>query len=157
MTPDREGVEVRRLLQAPAQAVFGAFADARLVARWLTPSPEVKLTILQFEFREGGAYRFAYDVPDGRRMIVGGTYLVIEPPRRIVFSWLIEPPDEHAGIDSEVTVLIEPSAGGSELVIRHAKWGRADAIARHTEGWRGALDQLAVLLTTGEEGRNGGR
>jgi uncharacterized protein YndB with AHSA1/START domain len=39
MTPDREGVEVRRLLQAPAQAVFGAFADARLVARWLTPSP----------------------------------------------------------------------------------------------------------------------
>jgi uncharacterized protein YndB with AHSA1/START domain len=157
MTPGGKGVEVRRQLPAPAQSVFGAFADAQLVARWLTPSPEVKLTVLHFEFREGGTYRFAYDVPGGRRMIVGGTYLAIEPPRRIVFSWLIDPPDEHAGIESEVTVLIEPSAGGSELVIRHARFGRADADARHAEGWRGALDQLAGLLATTEEGRDGSR
>jgi uncharacterized protein YndB with AHSA1/START domain len=156
MMPDGGGVEVRRRLRASTQAVFDAFADARLVARWLTPSPEVTLTVLQFEFREGGAYRFAYDVPDGRRMIVGGTYRAIDRPRRIVFSWLIEPPDEHAGIESEVTVTIEPSGAGSELVIRHAKFGRNDADERHAEGWRGALDQLAVQLAEWQT-RDGGR
>jgi uncharacterized protein YndB with AHSA1/START domain len=156
MTPIAAAVEVRRHLSAPVQVVFAAFADARIVARWLTPSPDVKLTVLQFDFREGGTYRFAYDVPDGRRMIVGGTYFAIERPARIVFSWLIEPPDEHAGIESEVTVTIVPSGDGAELVVRHAKFDRPDAEARHEQGWRGAIDRLAALLAA-EERRNGDR
>jgi uncharacterized protein YndB with AHSA1/START domain len=150
MKPTDTAVEVRRHLSAPAQVVFTAFAEATLVAQWLRPSPDVKLTVLRFEFREGGAYRFAYDVPDGRRMIVGGTYLAIEQPKRIVFSWIIDPPDEHAGIESEVTVTIEPSGSGADLVVRHAKFGRADAEARHAEGWDGALELLAAQLASGE-------
>jgi uncharacterized protein YndB with AHSA1/START domain len=145
------GVEVRRHLNAAPERVFAAFAEPALVPRWLTPSPEVRLTLLAFDFREGGAYRFAYDVPDGRRMIVNGTFHAIARPNRNAFSWLIEPPDEHAGIPSEVTVTIQPSAtGGSDLVIRHDKFGRADADARHDQGWRGALDQLAALLARTE-------
>jgi uncharacterized protein YndB with AHSA1/START domain len=140
-------VEVRRRFGATPEEVFEAFASAQLVAKWLRPAPEVKLVVLGFDFREGGSYRFAYDVPDGRRMIVGGNYRIIEPPRRIVFSWLIEPPDEHAGIESEVRVTITPSGGGTQLVIHHDKFGRADAEARHAEGWRGALELLDALLT----------
>jgi uncharacterized protein YndB with AHSA1/START domain len=54
--------------------------------------------LLQFDFREGGAYRFAYHVPGGQIMTVRGVYRSIEPPSKIVFSWVIEPPDEHAGL-----------------------------------------------------------
>jgi uncharacterized protein YndB with AHSA1/START domain len=151
MTPTSSRVEVRRSLAAAVDRVFAAFASPQMVARWLTPSPDVKLTVLEFDFREGGEYRFAYDVPDGRRMIVGGIYRVIAPPSRIVFSWLIDPPDEHAGIESEVTVTIVPSGTGSELVIYHDKFGRADAEARHAEGWRGAVAQLDALLCNDEE------
>lgn len=135
-------VELRRMLIAPVERVFAAFADATLVAQWLKPSPDVKLEVLALEFREGGRYRFVYEVPDGHRMIVGGSYRRIEPPRCIVFSWVIEPPDEHAGIDSEVTVLLEPSGSATELIIRHERWQRADAEARHALGWGGALDLL---------------
>jgi uncharacterized protein YndB with AHSA1/START domain len=147
MTEPTSKVEVRRRFSAAPNAVFEAFADASLVARWLTPAPEVKLTVLAFDFREGGGYRFAYDVPDGRRMIVGGVYRTIERPARIVFSWLIEPPDEHAGIESEVTVTIASRGGGSELVVRHDGFGRTDAEQRHADGWQGALEALAQLLS----------
>jgi uncharacterized protein YndB with AHSA1/START domain len=146
MSTGSAGVEIRRRLNVSAEKVFAAFADAALVAQWLRPSPDVMLTVLEFDFRPGGAYRFAYDVPDGRRMIVGGTYRSIERPTRIVFSWLIEPPDEHAGIDSEVTVTITSSGSATELTIRHAKFERADADARHAQGWRGALELLDALL-----------
>ena len=140
------GVELRRVLNASPEKVFAAFADRLLVAQWLRPSPDVALTVLEFDFRAGGAYRFAYDVPDGRRMVVGGTFRAIEAPLRIVFSWLIEPPDEHAGIDSEVTVQLLPRGSSTELTIRHAKFGRADADLRHQQGWGGALDLLEALL-----------
>jgi uncharacterized protein YndB with AHSA1/START domain len=140
------GVEVRRWLRAAPERVFAAFADASLVAEWLRPSPEVQLTVLSLDFRPGGSYRFAYDFAGGPRMIVGGTYRAIERPSRIVFSWVIEPPDEHAGIDSEVTVTLVASEGGTELTIHHARFGRADAERRHDQGWRGALDLLVARL-----------
>ena len=138
--------EVHRHFAAAPEKVFAAFAEARLISRWLSPSPEITLTLLQFDFRVGGTYRFAYHLPGGETVIVGGAYRSIEPPSKIVFSWVIEPPDEHAGIESEVTVTITPDRGGTELLIRHEKFTRTDAVVRHAEGWRGALDQLAGLL-----------
>lgn len=118
-----------------------------MVAKWLRPSADVKLTVLQFEFRPGGAYRFLYEVPCGQQMRVGGTFRSIESPLQIVFSWLIEPPDEHAGIDSLVSVQLVPSAASTELIIRHDGFGRLDADQRHDQGWRGALDLLEEQLT----------
>ena len=56
--------------------------------------------MLRFDFREGGSYRFAYHVPGTTTVIVAGSYSVIKPPSKIVFSSVIEPPGEHAGIQS---------------------------------------------------------
>lgn len=153
MVGDLAVAEVRRRFSAAPERVFAAFSDPQLVSRWMRPSPEIALTVLQFDFRVGGVYRFAYHVPDGRTVIVGGSYDVIEPPTKIVFSWIIEPPDEHAGIESEVTATIKPSGGGAELLIRHEKLTRSDAVERHAEGWVGALDGLTALLDEVPYGR----
>ncbi len=147
MNPEITVAEVRRHLAAKPERVFSAFADPELVSRWLRPSPQIKLSVLAFEFRVGGAYRFAYRVPGGQIMTVTGTYRAIDPPSKIVFSWNIEPPDEHAGLQSEVTVAITPAGNGSELHIRHAQLDLAGALERHTGGWHGALDGLDALLT----------
>jgi uncharacterized protein YndB with AHSA1/START domain len=151
---DETRVEIRHRLVATPQQVFAAFSEAPLVSRWLKPSPDVSLTVLQFDFREGGAYRFAYGLPDGQTVIVGGSYRAIEPPSKIAFSWIIEPPDEHAGIESLVTVTIAPGGDGTELVISHERLTLAGAVARHADGWRGALARLTAILGS-EELRHG--
>ena len=60
--------------------VFGALADPHLVSRWLKPSPDVRLDVLAFDFRAGGAYRFAYHVPGEQIMHVNGVFRAIDPP-----------------------------------------------------------------------------
>jgi uncharacterized protein YndB with AHSA1/START domain len=146
MARDETVAEVRRRLAASPARVFAAFADASLVKRWLTPSQDVGLDVLQLDFRVGGGYRFAYYVPGREPMLVNGLYRAIEPPSRIVFSWNIEPPDEHAGVRSEVTVTLTPHGTGTDLLIRHAQLA-AGARDRHAAGWSGALDHLAVMLS----------
>ena len=149
--PAAHTVKVRRPLDAAPDLVFAAFADPLLVRRWLRPSPEVRLEVLNYDFRIGGAYRFAYRVPNGDLMHVNGVFELIEPPSRLIFSWIIEPPDEHAHVQSEVRVAITRTGVGSVLEIHHIKLDRAGAPQRHAEGWRGATDQLAALLGSLEE------
>jgi uncharacterized protein YndB with AHSA1/START domain len=103
----------------------------------------VTLTVLQLDFRQGGTYRFAYKVPGRQVMTVRGAYRSIEPP------------DEHAGLESEVSVTIMPDGEVTELLIRHEKLTRPGAGARHAEGWRGALDQLTALLEPSGRSRVG--
>ena len=148
MTANRTHAEVRQHFNATPQKIFTAFAEERWVSHWLSPSPDITLKVLQFDFRVGGAYRFAYHLPEGKAVTINGVYREIEPPSKIVFSWIIEPPDEHAGILSEVTVTITPYGDGVELLICHEKLMRTDAIERHAQGWHGALEQLTALLET---------
>jgi uncharacterized protein YndB with AHSA1/START domain len=140
-------IELARRLSATPHRVFSAFADPKTLQRWLSPSPNVGLTLLQFDFRVGGDYRFAYRLEDGATVVVGGRYLAIDPPSTIVFSWTWEAPDEHAGIESQVTILIAPDGPGAMLTIRHERLTRSDAVERHLEGWTGALARLTALLT----------
>ena len=156
MAPESGIAEVRRHLAASPARVFAAFADASLVSRWLTPSRDVRLEVTEFDFRVGGRYRFAYRVPGRDAMVVTGMYRVIEPPSRIVFSWDIQPPDEHAGVRSEVTLSLRPDGTGTDLLIRHTQLAAPGAQERHASGWTGAVDHLAELIHE-DTARIGGR
>jgi uncharacterized protein YndB with AHSA1/START domain len=146
MLPESRIAEVRRHLAASPARVFAAFADAALVSRWLTPSRDVRLDVTEFDFRVGGRYRFAYRVPGRDAMVVTGMYRVIDPPSLIVFSWDIQPPDEHAGVRSEVTISLSPDETGTDLLIRHAQLTAPGAQERHAVGWTGAVDHLVELI-----------
>jgi len=64
-----------------------------------------------------------------------------------VFSWDIQPPDEHAGVRSEVTVTLTPQGTGTDLLIRHAQLTAPGARERHAAGWSGAVDRLVAVVT----------
>ncbi len=138
---------VRRQIAAPRRRVFEAFSRADLLVQWFTPTAEVGLDILAFEFREGAAFRFRYVMPDGRRPVVGGVYERIAAPEEIVVSWLWEAPDPLQGVDMRVRFRFEQAGDATEVVIRHEKLPSDAACTIHQDGWEAALDRLGSFLS----------
>ena len=137
---------VRRLIPVPRGRIFEASSRADLLARWFTPSAEISLDILDFDFVESGAFRFRYVMPDGRQPVVGGAYERIAPPEEIVVSWLLEAPDPPQGVDMRVLFRFLDKGDATEVVIRHEKLPSDMACTVHEDGWEGSLDSLERYL-----------
>ncbi|TCO80405.1 activator of Hsp90 ATPase-like protein [Plasticicumulans lactativorans] len=87
-TADREFVHAR-LIDAPRERVFRAFADPRHLARWWGPNG-FSSRFEVFELRPGGRWRFVMHGPDGSDYPNASVFLDITAPERVVFEHLSE-------------------------------------------------------------------
>ena len=128
---------VRREIPASADALFDAWLDAESLGTWLRPDG-TQGTRAETDPREGGEFRIVMD-RDGESLLHSGTYLEVERPSRLVFTWS-SPATGHR--DSVVTVTFEES-GDSTLVEIH-QVGLPDEEARrdHERGWSDILREL---------------
>ncbi len=99
---------------APAR-VWVALTDRHALAEWLMPN--------DFEPVQGRRFRFQYDpnglCPDG---LVECQVLEIDPPRRMVWSWVHAPLDPAAPRPpaSIVTWTLAPEGAGTRLRLEHS-------------------------------------
>jgi len=147
MTPQNASVSVRRKLAADPARVFAAFSDAGALAQWFSPAPQVAVQVLTFDFTLGGTFRLAYAMPDGSTETVGGVFRRIQPPHNLEFTWVWEPPDQHAGLETVVSVEIAETSDGCEVIITHSQLPNLAAQGRYHDGWSGTLQQLHGWLT----------
>ena len=81
-----------------------------------------------------------------------GTYVVVEPPSRVVFTWGWEgDPDLPPG-SSTVDVTLVPDGDGTIVRLRHA--GLPDDVSRqhHAVGWQRYMERLAIAGPGGDPG-----
>ena len=101
---------------------------------------------IEIDARVGGKFLFT-DMRDGTEARHWGTYLELDRPRKIVFTWIVAEADEAD--PSKVTLTIEPRAGGCTATIVHemdAKW--VEFVSRTEDGWGRMLGQVDALLST---------
>lgn len=139
-------VVVSRQFRASAERVFDAWLDARMLETWMF-GPQVRdeeIVRLSIDARVGGQFSFLVR-RQGIEIDHVGTYLEIERPRRLVFTWGIAGHSDDA--PSRVTIDITPIEDGCELVLTHemdAKW--AEFKDRTHTGWSNMLDLLVQQL-----------
>lgn len=143
---------VNRRFEALPQRVFDAWLDAKTVGIWLTATEQKvapgKLVGVQIEPRVGGAFRFTYQ-RNGDEFEQSGTYLEIDRPRRLAFSWAMPSFTPHIG---RVTIDFESAVAGSEVTLTHEMdptWS-PDHVQGAETGWTQVLEAMADALAAPE-------
>ena len=90
-TADREFVH-SRLIDAPPERVFEAFADPARLARWWGPDG-FSSTFETFDLKPGGQWRFVLHGPDGTDYPNENRFVEVVPARRVVVEHVSE--DHH--------------------------------------------------------------
>ena len=80
-----ETVQLTRLVNAPRERVWQAWADPQQFVQWFAPKP-FQLIIRKLDFRVGGKFDMAMRGPDGSDFPFTGTYREITPPAKIYWS-----------------------------------------------------------------------
>jgi uncharacterized protein YndB with AHSA1/START domain len=129
---------VRRRINSAPEKLFAAWTQPELLVRWWGPQG-VACTGAEIDLRVGGTYRIANQFPDGTVVWIAGVFEVIEPPRRLTYTWKLE---SQNGLAERVTVCFEGSGASTEVVITHERISNEAARASHERGWSGCLDKL---------------
>jgi uncharacterized protein YndB with AHSA1/START domain len=141
-------VHVARTFPVPRERVFRAWTEPEAVRRWFGSSigPPVSAEV---DARVGGSYRITVRVPPtGRKAHVVGTFLEVEPPQRLVytFAWERMPVVAFGMGDSKVTVQFLEIADGTEVRLTHELLDKPRLRAFHRFGWKSSMRRLARLL-----------
>lgn len=141
-------VVVERTFQAPPAAVFAAWLDPVIAAKWLFRTPEATVVRAETDPVEGGEFLFVEDRADERIMHVG-EYLAVEPPHRLAFVFSLD----QFRTTNEVDVRFEETAGsGTRLILTHKLDIQWAAFSEHTaNGWAMMLDGLERVLGEGAD------
>jgi uncharacterized protein YndB with AHSA1/START domain len=126
----------------PPERVFAALSTDEVVA-WWGDEAMYHTTSWTADLRVGGSWRAAGASADGAPCAVGGEYLEVDPPRKLVQTWKS---DWDGGSDTRLTYLLEPIAGGTRVTVRHEGFtqDRRESCRDHGNGWERVLGWLAA-------------
>ena len=143
MTNEAEDVwfEVEQRIHAQPADVFPYFTDPDRYVRWMGAAATL-------EPHRGGAYR----VRMTNDAVAVGEFVVVEPFRRVVFTWGWDGSDELPPGSTTVEITLSEHDGETIVRLRHSRLPDDGAAHEHAEGWRKYLGRLAHVATGRDPG-----
>ena len=144
MTTTATSLRIERVFKAKPEQVFDAFAKPEKMMKWSCPH-ESGPGDVQMDFRIGGRYSITMPNPDGGTITASGEYKLIDPPKRLQYSWTWDSPGWE-GRESLVDLTFEPHEDGTKLTLNHTELLDEDAVKGHALGWEECFEHLAKFV-----------
>jgi uncharacterized protein YndB with AHSA1/START domain len=137
---------IERIYDATPAAVFRAWADPALKARWFIGPEGWRQTRRELDFRVGGEEVLCGEFPNGTTSFFARFY-EIEPGERIVYVYDMHLSGKHHSL-SLATVEFRPAQGGTRMIFTEAVAfldGTENAAPRE-RGTAAHFDRIPALL-----------
>lgn len=146
-------LRLERTYAVPRARVFDAWSNPEVLRRWWGAGPDWHSPEVEVDLRAGGRYRLSMADPSSDAVYtVGGEYLEVTPPERLVYTWQWETEGSPTrDLATLVTVEFHDTPeGGTNVVLTHS--GFADDRQRdlHREGWDACLANLVRRVLEAE-------
>lgn len=143
---DENFVELKEQFTISKHKLFEMLKTPDYLEQWLSPDDGITLKVKEFDFQQGGQFRFHYLMPEGPDLEVKGEFIKIQEPELLSFTWMWLEPDIHANIPTIVTWCLEQIRDITELKIQHSQVPNVEFKNRHQLGWLGSLTRLSKLV-----------
>ena len=145
MAPPAEfALELKRTLRASPAAVFAAFTDPDELAKWWGPEGFTTPS-MEFEPHVGRRYRIEMQPPEGDSFDLSGEFREIDPPARLSFTFVWEPPDPD-DVETLVTLSFRERDVATEVALTQGPFKTEERRALHRAGWSESFDKLERLI-----------
>ena len=121
-------------ISAPPEVVFPYFTDPGLIIRWIGERAEL-------EPHPGGVFFLHMGQVAAR-----GTYITIDPPHRVTFTWGIPGSSTLPPGGSVVEVVLTPDGDDTLVTLTHRGLQPPD-IGTHRAGWEHQLSRLRATAS----------
>lgn len=149
-TPSDREITLTRAFNYPRALVFAALTKPEHIRRWWGAG-NAEMVSCEFEAREGAAWRFVGQTPDGQQFAFFGTVQELDPPAKIVYTEAFDMP-EVRDRPSIVTSTLTETNGVTTLTVTSRFQSTEDrdmVIATGMEGGAASsYDALERLLAT---------
>ena len=145
MNDHREQVlRIERTFAAPAERVFEAWTSEEVLRRWLHGMPGWETPTAEVDLRVGGTIRIVMrDPADGTEAGATGEYRVVDPPHRLVFTWIWDHErDRPQLIELEFT----ERDGTTTVLMTNSSIPTQEGRESQRRGWDYCYDNLERLL-----------
>ena len=141
MTAETPGkMIITRRFDFPIERVFDAWLDPARAGKFLFATPTGTMVRVEIDPRVGGSFNLTRR--DGEDVEHVGTYLEIDRPRRLDFTFRVP---KFSAQMTTVRLDLKPLATGCELTLSHEgvlpEW-----LDRTREGWGMILDGLSAFM-----------
>jgi uncharacterized protein YndB with AHSA1/START domain len=128
-------------IAAAPERVFRALTDPAEIVRWWGAPDAYRTTEWNADLRVGGRFRSRGVAADGSTFALEGEYLEVDPPHKLVHTWM---PGWDPGATTTVSYRLEAIAGGgTRVTLRHTGFaGRVESCRSHGSGWERVLGWL---------------
>lgn len=114
-TPTETSIVFTRDFHAPRALVFQAFTTPELLRRWMVGPDGWSMPVCEVDLRPGGRFRYVWKKASGTEMGMGGTFVAVEPPGRIVHRELFDA--DWTGGETTVTTVLEERDGQTRMTL----------------------------------------
>jgi uncharacterized protein YndB with AHSA1/START domain len=147
MTETLATAKVTHRFSASPERVYDAWLEPARVHAWMSAALKAMgqpgaMSRVEVDARVGGKFFFS-DMREAGEASHWGTYRVLDRPRQIEFTWIVDASQEDE--PSIVTITIEPDGAGSLVTIVHEKIF-ASYVEQTGMGWSNILRAMDTML-----------
>src|SRR5918999_2318263 len=133
-------LELERVLPAPPPVVFAIFSDAKELAKWWGPEG-FTVPSLEFQPRVGHSYRIEMQPPQGDAFHLTGEFREVDPPARLAYSFVWEPPDPD-DVENVVRLSFRDLGDSTAVSLSQGPFKTEARRALHRDGWTDGFDKI---------------